>query len=124
MFCAPTDAEAEAVARVHMAEYYLSVLDHYELLSDAFKGVRGYEMYERASEVLSSIGKDQQAQIYHGVQSWGSPETIVEKLRQRREIVGDFELAVIARYGSLPRTKVRASLELFGREVVPALRAW
>jgi alkanesulfonate monooxygenase SsuD/methylene tetrahydromethanopterin reductase-like flavin-dependent oxidoreductase (luciferase family) len=124
MYCAPTDDEAEAVARVHMPEYYLSVLDHYELLSDKFKGVRGYEMYERASEILSSIGKEDQAQSYYGVQSWGSPKTIVEKLRQRCELVGDFELAVIARYGSLPKGKVKASLELFGREVVPAVRSW
>ena len=124
MYCAPTDAEAEATARVHMPEYYLSVLDHYELLTKNFEGVRGYEMYERASEILSSVGKDDQAQSYLFVQSWGSPQTIVEKLRQRREIVGDFELSVIARYGALPREKVLASLELFGREVIPALRSW
>jgi alkanesulfonate monooxygenase SsuD/methylene tetrahydromethanopterin reductase-like flavin-dependent oxidoreductase (luciferase family) len=124
MYCAPTDDEAEAVARVHMPEYYLSVLDHYELLTDKFKGVRGYEMYERASEILSSIGKEDQAHGYYGVQSWGSPKTIIEKLRQRRDLVGDFELAVIARYGSLPKEKVKASLELFGREVVPAVRGW
>jgi alkanesulfonate monooxygenase SsuD/methylene tetrahydromethanopterin reductase-like flavin-dependent oxidoreductase (luciferase family) len=124
MYCAPTDAEAEAVARVHMPEYYLSVLDHYELLSDNFKGVRGYEMYEQASAILSSIGKDDQAQGYLHVQSWGSPATIVEKLRTRRELVGEFELSVIARYGAIPREKALASLELFGREVLPELRRW
>ena len=78
----------------------------------------------RASEVLSSIGREDQAQGYLGVQSWGSPKTLVEKLRRRREIVGEFELAVIARYGSLPQEKVRASMERFGREVVPELRRW
>jgi alkanesulfonate monooxygenase SsuD/methylene tetrahydromethanopterin reductase-like flavin-dependent oxidoreductase (luciferase family) len=124
MYCAPTDAEAEATARVHMPEYYLTVLDHYELLDRHFEGVRGYEMYARAREVLSSMGKDDQAQGYLQVQSWGSPATILEKLRRRRETIGDFELSVIARYGALPREKVRASLELFGREVVPELRRW
>jgi alkanesulfonate monooxygenase SsuD/methylene tetrahydromethanopterin reductase-like flavin-dependent oxidoreductase (luciferase family) len=124
MYCALTDAEAEATARVHMAEYYLSVLDHYEILTKTFEGVRGYEMYARASEILSSVGKDDQAQSYLGVQSWGTPATIVEKLRQRREMVGEFELSVIARYGALPREKVLASMELFGREVVPELRRW
>ncbi len=124
MYCAPTDDEAEAVARVHMPEYYLSVLDHYELLTDNFKGVRGYEMYAQASEILSSIGKTDQAQGYLHVQSWGSPATIVEKLRARRTIVGDFELSVIARYGAIPREKALASLELFGCEVIPELRRW
>ena len=58
------------------------------------------------------------------MQSWGTPATIIEKLRRRREIVGEFELSVIARYGALPREKVLASMELFGREVVPELRRW
>ena len=124
MYCAPTDAEAEAVARVHMAEYYLSVLDHYELLSDNFKGVRGYEMYEQASAILSSLGKEEQAQQYLTVQSWGSPEKILRGLAKRRELIGDFELSVVARYGSLPREKVMRSMELFGKEVIPELRKW
>jgi alkanesulfonate monooxygenase SsuD/methylene tetrahydromethanopterin reductase-like flavin-dependent oxidoreductase (luciferase family) len=124
MYCAPTDAEAEATARVHMPEYYLSVLDHYELLSGHFAGVRGYEMYAQASQILSSIGKEDQAQGHLFVQSWGSPETILEKLRRRRAIVGDFELSVIARYGALPREKVLSSMELFAREVLPELKTW
>jgi alkanesulfonate monooxygenase SsuD/methylene tetrahydromethanopterin reductase-like flavin-dependent oxidoreductase (luciferase family) len=124
LYCGADDAEAEATARMHMAEYYLSVLDHYELLSGKFQGVRGYEMYARASEVLSSVGRDVQAQSYLGVQSWGSPATLLEKLRRRREIVGPFELAVIARYGSLPQDKVRASMERFGREVIPEIHRW
>jgi hypothetical protein len=107
-----------------MPEYYLSVLDHYQLLSKGFEGVRGYEMYARASEILSSIGKDDQAQSYFHVQSWGSPATLVEKLRRRREIVGEFELAVIVRYGALPRAKVTTSMELFGRAVLPELHRW
>jgi alkanesulfonate monooxygenase SsuD/methylene tetrahydromethanopterin reductase-like flavin-dependent oxidoreductase (luciferase family) len=124
LYCAPDDAEAEATARVHMPEYYLSVLDHYELLDGHFTGVRGYEMYARAGEILSSIGKDDQAQSYFHVQSWGSPATLVGKLRRRRELIGDFELAVIVRYGALPPAKAEASLRLFAAEVLPELHRW
>ena len=124
MYCGADDAEAEATARVHMPEYYLSVLDHYELLSGHFQGVRGYEMYAHASQVLSQIGREDQAQGYVHVQSSGSPETILKKLRHRREVVGEFELAVIARYGSIGADKVRQSIQRFGREVIPELRSW
>jgi alkanesulfonate monooxygenase SsuD/methylene tetrahydromethanopterin reductase-like flavin-dependent oxidoreductase (luciferase family) len=124
MYCAPTDAEAEAVARVHMAEYYLSVLDHYELLAEHFQGLRGYEMYARASEVLSSVGREDQAQMYLQVQSWGAPATILRKLAQRRELIGDFELNLIVRYGSLPVDSVESSLRLFATEVLPELKRW
>jgi len=124
MYCGADDAEAEATAGVHMPEYYLSVLDHYELLSGHFQGVRGYEMYAHASQVLSQIGREDQAQGYVHVQSAGSPETILRKLRHRREVVGEFELAVIARYGSIGTDKARQSLQRFGREVIPELRSW
>ncbi len=124
LYCAPDDAAAEATARVHMAEYYLSVLDHYELLAGHFEGVRGYEMYARAGEVLSSIGKEDQAASYYQVQSWGSPETLIAKLRRRRELVGDFELSVIVRYGALPPAQAEASMRLFAREVLPELHRW
>ncbi len=124
LYCAANDADAEATARVHMPEYYLSVLDHYELLTKKFEGVRGYEMYARASEVLSAVGKEDQAHGYLHVQTWGSPKTLVEKLRRRREIIGDFELAVIARYGAISADKAKASMDLFGREVIPELRRW
>ena len=124
MYCAPTDAEAEAVARVHMAEYYLSVLDHYELLTGHFQDKRGYEMYARASEVLSTVGREDQAQGYLQVQSWGAPATILRKLAQRRELIGDFELSLIVRYGSLPVEQVESSLRLFAAEVLPELKRW
>jgi alkanesulfonate monooxygenase SsuD/methylene tetrahydromethanopterin reductase-like flavin-dependent oxidoreductase (luciferase family) len=124
MYCAPTDAEAESVARVHMAEYYLSVLDHYELLSGHFQDKRGYEMYARASEVLSRVGREDQAQSYLQVQSWGAPATILRKLAQRRELIGDFELSLIVRYGSLPVEQVESSLRLFAAKVLPELKRW
>ena len=124
LYCGADDAEAEAVARVHMPEYYLSVLEHYELLAGHFAGVKGYEMYAHASDVLQSIGKEDQAQSYMTVQSWGSPRTLLEKLRRRREIIGPFELSVIVRYGSLPVERAEASMRRFAAEVLPELHRW
>ena len=125
MYCAPTDAEAEAVARVHMAEYYLSVLDHYELLAGHFEGVRGYEMYARASEVLSSTRtRGSGAGVSPGAELGRAGDHPATSCAQRRELVGDFELSVIARYGTLPVDRVEASLRLFAAEVLPELKRW
>lgn len=124
LYCAEDDAAAEAGARAHMSEYYVSVLDHYEILGDHFQGLRGYEMYASAGEMLRQLGKEEQAQGYFSVQSWGTPATILEKLRRRREILGDFELSVIVRYGAIPIEKALASLRLFAAEVLPEVRRW
>ncbi len=124
MYCGESDVEAEAVARSHMVEYYLSVLEHYEIMGNHFAGVRGYEMYARASEILQHLGKEEQADAYLAVQSWGSPKRILANLRERWETIGPFELSVIPRYGTLPPEKAEASLRRFAAEVLPEIRRW
>ena len=63
--------------------------------------------------------------MYLQVQSWGAPATILRKLAQRRELVGNFELSLIVRgHGSLPVDRVEASLRLFAAEVLPELKRW
>ena len=124
MYCGESDAEAEEMARRHMVEYYLSVLQHYEIMGDHFKGVRGYEMYAMASEILQQIGQQDQADAYLMAQSYGSPRRILEQLRERWETIGRFDLSVIARYGTLPPAKAEASLRRFAEQVLPELRTW
>lgn len=124
LYCGESDAEAEAIARTHMVEYYLSVMEHYEIMGEHFKGVRGYEMYAQASEILQHIGKQDQAEHYLAVQSWGSPRRILEQLRKRWETIGPFELSVIPRYGTLPPAKAEASLRRFAEHVLPEFQRW
>jgi len=124
MYCGESDAEAEEMARRHMVEYYLSVMEHYEIMGEHFKGVRGYEMYAQASDILQHIGKEDQAEVYLMVQSWGSPRRILEKLRERWETIGPFELSVIPRYGTLPPAKAEASFRRFAEHVLPELASW
>ncbi len=124
MYCGESDDEAEAIARQHMVEYYVTVLDHYEILGAHFADKRGYEMYARASEMLQSIGKQEQAEMYLAVQSWGSPRRILEKLRARWDTIGPFELSVIPRYGLLPAAKAEASVRRFAEHVLPEVRSW
>jgi alkanesulfonate monooxygenase SsuD/methylene tetrahydromethanopterin reductase-like flavin-dependent oxidoreductase (luciferase family) len=124
MYCGESDAEAEDIARRHMVEYYLTVMEHYEIMGSHFQGIRGYEMYAQASEILKHIGKEDQAEGYLMVQSWGSPKRILDNLRQRWETIGPFQLSVIPRYGTLPVDKACASLHRFSAEVLPELRRW
>ena len=124
LYCGESDAEAEAIARKHMVEYYLSVMEHYEIMGEHFKGVRGYEMYAQASEILQYIGKEDQAEGYLMVQSWGSPQRILDQLRARWDTLGPFELSVIPRYGTLPPALAEASLRRFAAQVLPEFKSW
>lgn len=124
MYCDEDPGRAEALAAEHMAAYYLSVLEHYEIRGEHFKAAKGYEMYAAASEILRSLDVEEVARSYVGVQSGGTPRQILESLARRRELLGEFELSVIVNYGGLPFDAAARSMETFGRRVLPELRGW
>jgi alkanesulfonate monooxygenase SsuD/methylene tetrahydromethanopterin reductase-like flavin-dependent oxidoreductase (luciferase family) len=124
MFCHADPARAEEVAMHHMPNYFLTIIEHYEIMSDHFKQARGYEHYASASELFRQVGLQTSADTYCSVQTWGTPEQILEKLRWRRDLLGGFELNMIVDYGGLPFEEVEQSLRLFAERVLPEVRSW
>jgi alkanesulfonate monooxygenase SsuD/methylene tetrahydromethanopterin reductase-like flavin-dependent oxidoreductase (luciferase family) len=122
MLCHEDAGEAEALARKYLSAYYLSILKHYELMGEHFQTAKGYEFYRDASEGLKAVGLENSATIYSGIQTWGTPAQIVEKLLARRELLGEYDLALIPHYGGMPRELAEQSLRLFAEKVLPALR--
>jgi alkanesulfonate monooxygenase SsuD/methylene tetrahydromethanopterin reductase-like flavin-dependent oxidoreductase (luciferase family) len=123
-FCDRDPARAEAMAMEHMTNYFLTIVHHYELLSDHFKALPAYQMYANASEAFKLVGAEVAARTYCGVQTWGTPEQILEKLRWRRELIGDFELALITHYGGMSAADAEASMRLCAEAVLPELHRW
>jgi alkanesulfonate monooxygenase SsuD/methylene tetrahydromethanopterin reductase-like flavin-dependent oxidoreductase (luciferase family) len=123
-FCDADPARAEAMAMEYMANYFLTIVHHYELLSDHFRATPGYELYADASEAFRKVGLETAVRTYCGVQTWGTPAQILEKLRWRRELVGPYELALIAHYGGMAVEDAEASLRLFSETVLPELHRW
>ena len=122
MFCHEDAAEAERLALEYMSNYYLSIIHHYELLGHHLEGVKGYELYSDASKALRAVGAENSAKIYCGIQTWGTPEQILDKLRARKELLGDFDLALIAHYGGMPVEVAERSMRLFAERVLPQLK--
>ncbi len=124
MFCHPDPAQAEELAHQYMSNYYLSILQHYELLTEHFKHTKGYEFYGNASDGLRAVGLENSARIYCGIQTWGTPEQLVEKLKARRALLGDYELSLIVHYGGMPVELAEQSVRLFAEQVLPELHRW
>jgi alkanesulfonate monooxygenase SsuD/methylene tetrahydromethanopterin reductase-like flavin-dependent oxidoreductase (luciferase family) len=124
MLCHPDPVRAEELAREYMPNYYLSILKHYELMTEHFKTTKGYEFYGNASDGLRAVGLESSARIYTGIQAWGTPEQLIEKLRHRRELLGDFDLSLIVHYGGMPAELAEQSMRLFAQEVLPELHRW
>jgi len=124
VYCGADESDAAEIGGRHLPEYYLSVVDHYELLGEHFKELEGYEMYGEAVDLLRAIGKEDQVAGYLDAQAWGTPERILERLASRRDIIGDFELGAIFRFGSMPVDVAAASATRFAEQVLPELASW
>jgi alkanesulfonate monooxygenase SsuD/methylene tetrahydromethanopterin reductase-like flavin-dependent oxidoreductase (luciferase family) len=123
VYCDADPARAEELAHRHIAGYLTSVMEHYELESDHFKQAKGYESYGSAVDLLRAIGLDKLCEMYLGVNVWGTPDQIVERLRARQEVVGDHDLTCCFRYAGLPYEQAEASMRLFATEVLPRVPA-
>lgn len=123
-FCDSDRDRAETMAREHITGYLASVLHHYELTSDHYKLTRGYEAYGNNVDAIRAIGLEKMAERYLTVQVWGTPDQILRRLEERRDIVGDFDLTLCFRYAGLSYEEAAASLRLFGEEVLPVLHSW
>jgi alkanesulfonate monooxygenase SsuD/methylene tetrahydromethanopterin reductase-like flavin-dependent oxidoreductase (luciferase family) len=122
VYCDRDAGRAAEMAERHIAGYLTSVMQHYELASDHFKEAKGYESYGSAVDLLKAIGLEQMCEMYLGVQAWGTPAQIIERIEARRELLGDFDLTCCFRYAGLPLEDAERSMRTFAADVLPALR--
>jgi len=115
---------AEANARRHMANYYLTVMEHYEMASDHFKSMKGYGDYATNAAALRDAGLAAAADAFVDINTWGTPRQILEKMELRRRQIGDFDLTVQVSYGGLSGAQAEKSIRLFASEVLPELQSW
>ena len=122
VYCDRDQHRAEDMAHRYIAGYLTSVMEHYELQSDHLKQAKGYESYGNSVELLRAIGLEKLCDMYLGVNVWGTPDQIVERLRARREVIGDHDLTCCFRFAGLPYEDAEASMRLFAEEVLPVVQ--
>jgi alkanesulfonate monooxygenase SsuD/methylene tetrahydromethanopterin reductase-like flavin-dependent oxidoreductase (luciferase family) len=124
MFCDASAERAEAMAREYMANYFLSIAGHYELMSEHFKKTKGYDLYANAADAFRAVGLETALATYVGIQTWGTPQQILERFEARKKLLGGFEVLVLARYGGMSLEDAEGSLRLFAERVLPEVRSW
>ncbi len=120
-YCHEDEDEARATAEQHIAEYADTAIRHYELLGDHLKDIKGYEAYGQRSGAM----QDDRSAFARGIingHPWGTPDQIIEKTKVLAEAFGTSEITFIFRYGKMPIEKAQKSIELFSKEVLPAIR--
>lgn len=116
------EEEAKRLAYEHLGNHYVAVTDHYEFAGDHFKNIRGYEGYQVGADLIKSAGMEESQKTYIEAQNYGTPKQVIEKYRERRELVGDFNALLVFSYGGMPFDAAQHSLKLFADKVMPELR--
>jgi alkanesulfonate monooxygenase SsuD/methylene tetrahydromethanopterin reductase-like flavin-dependent oxidoreductase (luciferase family) len=121
-YVAETEAEARAGADRYMAEYGDSALRHYELLGDHLKSIKGYESYGAAQDMMRA-NSDPFRRGFFNEHPWGTPDKVIKRATELALQFGVEEITFIFKYGSMPIDEAEKSMQLFAKEVMPALKA-
>lgn len=120
-YVAETEEQARAGAEQYMCEYSDSALRHYEMLGEHLKDLKGYETYGAISDVLRA-DKSIFVRGFYDSHPWGTPQQTIARAAELAEAFGTDEIMFVFKYGSMPMDQARRSMELFAREVLPALK--
>jgi alkanesulfonate monooxygenase SsuD/methylene tetrahydromethanopterin reductase-like flavin-dependent oxidoreductase (luciferase family) len=114
---------AEELAREHLASYWASVIDHYEFDKPHLKSTPGYEFHSLMYDRLNAPGgMDKMNDFYIGLQPWGTPEQVYDKIKHFCGLAGAGSFIGVFRYGGMPADAGERNMRLFAREVMPELR--
>jgi alkanesulfonate monooxygenase SsuD/methylene tetrahydromethanopterin reductase-like flavin-dependent oxidoreductase (luciferase family) len=116
--------EAERIAYEYMQPYNVTALVHYGYAGEHFATTKGYENYAAGAEEIRRAGIEESARKAVGLQVFGTPDQVLEILRERQRIVGDHVALFCVSYAGMPYEMANRNLTLFGEAVLPKLHAF
>lgn len=121
-YCHEDEGEVKRMAEEYVAKYFLAVVRHYEFMGDHFATTKGYRTYAENQALLAAAGLEAATAAFVNAQMWGTPDQILQRYEDRLDLLGSLSADLIFSYGGMAYDKVEASMALFAREVLPALK--
>ncbi len=121
-YVAETEEEARAGAEEYMTNYADSALRHYELLHNYHKDIKGYERYQMMNAMLAGDQGAAYRKSWAAGHPWGTPEQVIEMVKQRAAEFGASEITFVFAYGGMPIEKAQKSMRLFAEKVMPEIK--
>jgi alkanesulfonate monooxygenase SsuD/methylene tetrahydromethanopterin reductase-like flavin-dependent oxidoreductase (luciferase family) len=118
-YCAETQEQAVEGATRYSAEYHQSALTHYELGGDHLAKLKTYEHY--ANQANNKVKPTSTEDLFYVNQIVGTPDECIRRLQHVQETYGCEEVIMQVIFGGMPPAEAEKSIQLFGREVVPAV---
>jgi alkanesulfonate monooxygenase SsuD/methylene tetrahydromethanopterin reductase-like flavin-dependent oxidoreductase (luciferase family) len=123
IFVAETDAEARRQYEDHFWYFVRRLLPGINISPPGYTSIRSYENILKGAKTFALNLKTWDEVVAGQYAIVGSPETVTERLTENLRRLGPGNLLGLFQLGTLPADATRRSLELFGSEVMPKLRA-
>jgi alkanesulfonate monooxygenase SsuD/methylene tetrahydromethanopterin reductase-like flavin-dependent oxidoreductase (luciferase family) len=123
-YCAETEEAAYEGAKRHLDKYGDTVNRHYEFSGGHLAELKSYQHYAEKYKKAQETGAVQTGNVFLDEHIWGTPEMCIEKLERLRELMhASSELVFMMKFGEMSYAEAEDSVQLFGREVLPAVHA-
>ena len=87
-----------------------------------FEQTKGYEYYKRMTDTIAGQGIDAITEFFMNRQVWGTPQQCLEKIKDIHTRTDCCGFTGVFSHAGMAESVARGNLELFAREVVPALK--
>lgn len=115
---------AEELARRYIGGYWSSVIAHYEFDKPHLKSTPGYEFHGQMYDRLTKPGGlEKMTEFYVGLQPWGTPDQVLEKITTFSDMVGGDSYIGVFRFAGMPPEEGERNMRLFAERCMPALQA-
>ena len=115
------DRESNEQGRRYAGEQAWAARNHYAVWNAPdFAGVPGYEDYAKVFAQNRELSEDK-AQVGEDGHLIGTPDELIEKIQRVQERISLEYLIIHPAHGSKPGAEARSSLDLFAKEVLPAV---
>ena len=122
MYCAETAKEAEEGWTYFHNQLTAAQHHYFEWNNPGYEGIHGYEEYLLRQN--ADVGTaDASFAARRATQPIGTPDEIIEKIRELQWTISLEKVVIHMFYGGMPRDKAEKSLRLFAKKVLPELQA-
>ena len=124
LYCAETEEKAREGAETHMRGYARTPVLHYEIDKPHFGQTKGYEHYAATAKAVADYNVDlagEMGKIWVDNHVWGTPEQCFEKMEAIHKAWNPTQLVCAVNYGTMRFEEAQASMQLFAKEVLPAI---
>jgi alkanesulfonate monooxygenase SsuD/methylene tetrahydromethanopterin reductase-like flavin-dependent oxidoreductase (luciferase family) len=122
MYCHEDAEVARERALLYVHRFFASNVRHYEFTGEHFAQIEGYQRYDEIARAFREMGVDAAADNYAACALSGTPDQILAKVAEIRDVLGSFELTLLPSFGGMPYEQAEQSLQLFAKEVMPGAR--